>query len=154
MREIESEVIRGDQRACLANLLPQHLSQRSLEEVGGGVVASDVESALKIDPRHNFLTNANCSFFYPAKMHHQLVGLSYGAGNYNLALWPFDLAGVAYLPPHLTIEGGFRQNYPDLLPLRGGLHLLPSHQEHCDLRRMTQLVVTHKANRRVAHCDC
>ncbi len=101
------------------------------------MVASDVESTLKIDLRHNFLTNANPSFFYPAQMHHQVVGLPYGADNYHPALRPFDLANVTYLPPHLPIKGGFIQRYLDLLPLRSSLHLLPTHQEHCDLRRMT-----------------
>ena len=39
--EVESQAVRGDERALLANMIAQHPAQRPVKKVGSGVIATD-----------------------------------------------------------------------------------------------------------------
>ena len=47
--EVEAQPVGGDQRALLLDVLAQHLAQRPVQQVGGGVVAADGVAALDVD---------------------------------------------------------------------------------------------------------
>jgi hypothetical protein len=49
VREIKAEAVRGDQRAALLDMLAENPAQGSLEEMGGGMIAGDIMTALDID---------------------------------------------------------------------------------------------------------
>ena len=50
-REVEAQVVRGDQRARLARPLPDHVPQRAVEQVRARVVAHRVGPPLRVDDR-------------------------------------------------------------------------------------------------------
>jgi hypothetical protein len=48
MDEIEPQAIRGDERTRLLDVRPEHLPQRRVEQVGGGVIPPGRVSAVTI----------------------------------------------------------------------------------------------------------
>ena len=49
MGEVETNRGFGHQLTCLLNMVAQHLSQRRLQQVSGGVVALDVAAAFAVN---------------------------------------------------------------------------------------------------------
>ncbi len=49
MREIETQAVGRDQRALLRNVIAEHLAQRLVQKMRGGMVAADVGTARVID---------------------------------------------------------------------------------------------------------
>ena len=51
VREVEAQPVGRDQRAGLLDVVAEHLAQRVVQQVGGGVVAADGVAAVDVDRR-------------------------------------------------------------------------------------------------------
>ena len=59
MREVEAQMARIDQRACLLHVLAQHLAQRGVQQVRASVVAHGRAAHFVVDHGIDFVADAD-----------------------------------------------------------------------------------------------
>jgi hypothetical protein len=109
VREVEAEAVRGDERALLLDVRAEHLAQRGVEEVGGGVVLDDAAAAVARDERGDgglgLLGEAvhlvrDGAVLEPLRVDHpQFLAVDH------------EHAGVADLPAGLRVERGLVEDH-------------------------------------------
>ena len=57
MREVETQVVRRNDRACLLDVCPKHFAQRSVKQMRRRVIASRCIAFLHVNLRRHFIIN-------------------------------------------------------------------------------------------------
>ena len=104
MREVETEPIGCDQRACLVGVVADHLTKRPVEDVGARVVLTKPLSSVVVDLGSDFLSNLDVTVRDGPPMSMDSAQresrVSYG----NDPCLRRDGAGVAQLTSGLTVR--------------------------------------------------
>ena len=120
MRKVKAQVLGRHQRAGLGDMLAQDLLKRSVEQVGGGVVAAQETTALGVERGGHGGTDGQRALGNVRDMGIQAV-VVFGVGNSQRNALGGKLAGVALLAAHLGVERGAVEH--DLNVLAGGSRL-------------------------------
>jgi hypothetical protein len=119
--EVETQPVRGDQRALLDRLRPEHLAQRRVQQVRARVVAYGGLARGAVYPQARGFAHAQATRRDLAAMHHQLPARALRVVHLELAARGLDHAAVADLPAGLGVEGRLAD---DQLDLGAGLGLV------------------------------
>ena len=105
VREVEAQPVGRDQRALLRDVRAQHLAQRLVQQVGGGVVGARGRAARVIDDQLDGVARLERALLDRADMHEQVAQLLLRVGDAEQrALRPLDDALVADLAAGLAVE--------------------------------------------------
>jgi hypothetical protein len=102
--EVEAQPVGRDQRALLGDVIAQHLAQRSMDQMGRGMIGAHRAAPGMIDlelERHARLDNACLD---TAEMHPQIAGALLGVGDEKRTPSPVMVAGVADLAAGFGVE--------------------------------------------------
>ena len=75
MREVEAQTIRRDERALLRDMIAEHLPQRLMQQMGGGMIGAQRAAARMIDTQFERETSVELAFFDRALMDIELAKL-------------------------------------------------------------------------------
>ena len=107
--EVKAQRLRGHQRAFLLDMRAQHLAQRLVQQVGGGVVARYGAAYVGVDCGGERCGGVGGQL--GAQMHaHAVLALGVVYLDY-LSIGRCECAAVAALAAHLGVEGGAREHY-------------------------------------------
>ena len=120
MREVKAQVLGRHQRASLGDMLAQDLLKRSVEQVGGGVVAAQETTALGVERGGHGSTDGQCALGNVGDVSIQAI-VVLGIGNGQRNALGEKLAGIALLATHLGVERGAVEHDLDVLARSGGL---------------------------------
>ena len=118
--EVKAQVLGRHQRAGLGDMLAQDLLKRSVEQVGGGVVAAQETTALGVERGGHGSTDGQRALGNVGDMGIEAV-VVLGVGNSQRNALGTKLTGVALLATHLGVERGAVEH--DLDVLAGGSRL-------------------------------
>ena len=79
--EVEPQPLRRDQRALLGDVVAQHLAQRLVQQMGGGMVGADGGAARVVDFERERLARLERAFLDDAGMDEQVAALLLGVGD-------------------------------------------------------------------------
>ena len=102
--EVEAEPVGRDERARLLHVRPQHLSQRPVQQVGGGVVAPDGFASAGVDAGHRLLAGSDLTFHDTDAVTYQARHGVGGVDDLGRAGVAGDRARVADLAARLGVE--------------------------------------------------
>ena len=140
MREVKAQVLGRHQRASLGDMLAQDLLKRSVEQVGGGVVAAQETTALGVERGGHGSTDGQCALGNVGDVSIQAV-VVLGIGNGQRNALGGKLAGVTLLAAHLGVERGAVENNLDILARSGGLDGLAVAHDGNNLGAYDRIVV-------------
>ena len=81
MREVEAQPVGRHQRALLRHVIAQHLAQRLVQQMGGGMVLPDGGTARVIDFQKQRVADLQRALTHRDEMHEQVAGLLLGVGD-------------------------------------------------------------------------
>ena len=140
MREVKAQVLGRHQRASLGDMLAQDLLKRGVEQVRGGVVATQESTALGVERGGHGSTDGQRALGDVGDVGIQAV-VVLGIGNGQRNALGGKLAGVALLATHLGIERGAVENNLDILARSGGLDGLAVAHDGNNLGAYDRIVV-------------
>ena len=120
--EIKAELVRRHQRAPLLHMLAQNIAQRVLQQVGGGMVAGDVQTPGFIHLSLYLITHCQAAIADLPLVDDDIGRDSDGISNGELPGGTVNLAGIAHLAAHLTVERRRFQDQAGALALCHGVH--------------------------------
>ena len=124
--EVEADPLAVDHLALLGDVLAQHVAQRRVQQMGGGVVGAGGDPARGVDRQPRALALGQPALGDLQGVDVQVAGLLLGVEHAAAAALPLDLAGVAGLAAALGVEGGGVEQDLDGLAGLGGVALSPS----------------------------
>ena len=134
VREVEPQTVGRDERARLLDMVAQHLDQRRLQNMRGGVVAGDERTAALVDFRVHVVVLANGARGDNARVRGKIrLGLG-GVFDLDGAVLVEDGARVADLAAHLSVERRLVEDDGDLVALVCLVDDLPVDDEVDDAR--------------------
>ena len=104
MREVEAQPVGRDQRALLRDVIAQHLAQRLVQQMGGGVVGADMRAARVIDIEFQRRSGAERAFLDGDAMGEHVARHLLRVGDAHPHAVRMHDAGVADLSAGLAIE--------------------------------------------------
>ena len=129
---IEAQMIRRDQRAGLAHVVAQHLTQRGVQQMGRGVVARRVVAAAALHNGLHAIADGDLARADRADMRDD-VAVGAGIGDLDLRGVGADQPGVADLPAALWVERSRAQHDADALAWSGAPDRLAVADDRRDL---------------------
>ena len=73
MGEIEAQPLFGDERALLRDMVAQHLTQRLVQQMGGGMVGLDRVAARAVDGELHALARRDLAHLHPRLVHEKIA---------------------------------------------------------------------------------
>ena len=140
MREVKAQVLGRHQRAGLGDMLAQDLLKRSVEQVGGGVVAAQETTALGVERGGHGSTDGQRALGNVGDVSIQAV-VVLGIGNGQRNALGGKLAGVTLLAAHLGVERGAVEHDLDVLAGGSGLDGLAVANDGDNLGALDDVVV-------------
>ena len=123
--KVEAQTIRLHQRAGLMDVVAQHLLQRGIQQVGGGVGAAHGAAALRIDGGGNAVAHMEGAPQQLAVVHILAALVLLDVGHHKLRAVGGDDAVVGHLTAHLGVERGLIQHHDGVHAADDLLHQLP-----------------------------
>ena len=120
VREVKAQVLGRHQRASLGDMLAQDLLKRGVEQVRGGVVATQEATALGVERGGHGSTDGQRALGNVGDVSIQAI-VVLGIGNGQRNALGEKLAGIALLATHLGVERGAVEHDLDVLARSGGL---------------------------------
>ena len=117
VREVEAETVGRYERACLVDVVAEHLLECGVEQVGGGVVATDELAPAVVDPGLDLHADGDGSLLDGAVMGDEPALVVLGAVHADVRGGTDETARVAHLTSHLAVEGRAVEHDRDLLAL-------------------------------------
>ncbi|MNU71875.1 hypothetical protein D3C71_613170 [compost metagenome] len=124
MRNVEAQALGRDQRTLLGDVRAEHLAQRLVQQVGGGVVGAQTRTTVMIDRQLHGFVELQSTLGNGAQMHEQAFALFLGVGNGKGAIVAGDHAGIAHLATGLAIKRCLVDDDLYRLALGGAVHRL------------------------------
>ena len=148
MREVKAQPVRLYQRAGLMDMVAEHLLQRRLKQMGGGVGARDSVAPLQVQLGGHLVIQGEAAGAHLAVMKvFAALGLL-GVGDLKDRLAARDAPVVAHLAAHLGVERGLVQDEDAALAGVDGAGELAVLQNRLNLARRAGLVVAEEAGGR------
>src|SRR5690606_11455355 len=132
--EVETQALTVDQRALLLHMLAQHLAQRGVQQVGGGMVALGRGTHAVIDHGANGGAAVQAAAADHPMVQVGAAGLG-GIAYVETHAGAFQVTGIAHLPAGFGIEGGLVQQYRARLAFVQAVDLGTVPVQRQDLRR-------------------
>ena len=147
MGEVKAEPLRGDQRTPLPGMVTQHLAEGKVEQVGGGVVAGDIQAPFRVNCRGNFLADGQFTLDDVSLVDDNIRRNANRIGNQKLSVSAVYFTGITHLSAHLGIERGTLQNKVYFLPFPDSLHGLVVNHQRGEVRPVAETVIADKFTR-------
>ena len=132
--EVEAQTAGGAQRSGLANVGPQHGSQRGMEQVGAAVIARRVETALDFHLGGHGFAQGNVAVGNQSPMDDEAGHRALGVFDTHATVGSGYRALIAHLSAAFGVKAGLSQDDLDLLAPGGVSHRLPFAQDAEDAR--------------------
>ena len=108
----------GATRACLPDVIAEHLSERGVQQVGRRVVARGVLPVHGIDPTLHRVALRHASLGHPAEVDYEAGHDGLRVGDLDPPVEAGNVARIADLAAPFRIERGLQQHDFDLFTLR------------------------------------
>ena len=124
MGEVKMETVRAHIAAGLVHMIPQHLAQGCLQQVGSRMVPGNVRLADHVHFEGHFIAGGNGSFFYGACHIGHAIRQFFRFGNPQQPGRGFDDADVTQLAAPFRMEAGHVQDHRRVIAVGHRVHRL------------------------------
>ena len=137
--EVETQGLRGDERAGLVHMVAQDLLEGSVEQMGRGVVAREQAAAVEVVAGKDGVTLGELAD--ELALVDIQAALGNGVGDEELGVGSVDEAVVAQLTAHLGVQRGAIEHDGGLGGVLGGRHALTVHNDGENMSALDALLL-------------